>query len=332
MPCARHGCGGARLGDKLYVVGGGYAAPNREGTLVSRLDLVTLRWSAVEEAELREGTFAALLQRGLPVESVQRLSRRPWGSALAFVPVGGISGRLVILAGGMPLAFNPARPAAGWLPCTDFASTASLRLGASAQACVEWADHLVVSTGRLDDEAIAEAQHPDAVRGCNVAAFSFLHPPTAREAGEGEEGGPLRPPWAEGVWTMLGTTGPTGRVGAGLTVVQDRLYISGGVDEGRGGSGFDGSVAQWCGTRAELDAAARGAGSGGGGDAGGGAGGALAAVDAAAANWALDAIDGGGDSARVRDCTRPWVTVEGLQMTTAMHAHAAIAVPWLPLN
>ena len=33
MPCARHGCGGARLGDTLYVVGGGYAAPNREGTL-----------------------------------------------------------------------------------------------------------------------------------------------------------------------------------------------------------------------------------------------------------------------------------------------------------
>ena len=216
---------------------------------MSRLDLVTLRWSAVEEAELREGTFAALLQRGLPVESVQGLSRRPWGSALAFVPVGGISGRLVILAAGMPLAFNPARPAAGWLPCTDFASTASLRLGASAQACVEWADHLVVSTGRLDDEAIEEAQHPDAVRGCNVAAFSFLHPPTAREAGEGEEVGaspavegdgpasfasgasslaaPPRPLWAEGVWTMLGTTGTTGRVGAGLTVVHDRLYVSG---------------------------------------------------------------------------------------------------------
>ena len=91
MPCARHGCGGARLGDALYVVGGGYAAPSREATLVSRLDLVTLSWGAVEEAELRQGTFEALLERGLPVESVQRLSRRPWGSALAFVPVGEIS-------------------------------------------------------------------------------------------------------------------------------------------------------------------------------------------------------------------------------------------------
>ena len=306
MPHARHGSGGARLGGAVFIVGGGYAAVNHDGTLVSRLDLTTLNWSAVEEAELRESTFEALRQRGMPHHSVGSLGVR----SLAFVPVGGISGRLVILAGGMPLAFNPAHPEAGWLPCADVASTARLRLGASAQACVEWGDHLVVSTGRRGGT------------GCDAAAFSFLHPPTAIKAGggeevvgEGEEGDPLRPLWAEGVWTMLGTTGPTGRVGAGLTVVQDRLYISGGVDEGRGGSGFDGSVAQWCGTREELDAAA-----------------------ASDHSWVGDSIHNwvgdwsGGDSARVRDCTRPWVTVTGLQMTTAMHAHAAIAVPWLPLN
>ena len=40
----------------------------------------------------------------------------------------------------------------------------------------------------------------------------------------------------------------------------------------------------------------------------------------------------GADSERhVRDCVKPWVKVEGLQMPTAMHAHAAITVPWLPL-
>ena len=317
MPHARHGSGGARLGDAVFIVGGGYAAVNHDGTLVSRLDLTTLNWSAVEEAELRESTFEALRQRGMPGFAVERLSQRPWGSTLAFVPVGGISGRLVILAGGMPLAFNPAHPEAGWLPCADVASTARLLLGASAQACVQWGDHLVVSTGRRDGTGPGTGPP-----GCDVAAFSFLHPPTALKAGAGEEvageGGevdPLRPLWAEGVWTMLGTTGPTGRVGAGLTVVQDRLYISGGVDEGRGGSGFDGSVAQWCGTREELDAAA-----------------------ASDHSWVGDSIHNwvgdwsGGDNARVRECTRPWVTVEGLQMTTAMHAHAAIAVPWLPLN
>ena len=317
MPHARHGSGGARLGDAVFIVGGGYAAVNHDGTLVSRLDLTTLNWSAVEEAELRESTFEALRQRGMPGFAVERLSQRPWGSTLAFVPVGGISGRLVILAGGMPLAFNPAHPEAGWLPCADVAGTARLCLGSSAQACVQWGDHLVVSTGRRDGTGPGTGPP-----GCDVAAFSFLHPPTALKAGAGEEvageGGevdPLRPLWAEGVWTMLGTMGPTGRVGAGLTVVQDRLYISGGVDEGRGGSGFDGSVAQWCGTREELDAAA-----------------------ASDHSWVGDSIHNwvgdwsGGDSARVRECTRPWVTVEGLQMTTAMHAHAAIAVPWLPLN
>ena len=44
-----------------------------------------------------------------------------------------------------------------------------------------------------------------------------------------------------------------------------------------------------------------------------------------------DSAEGAGISVSVRRCIRPWVTVEGLEMTTAMHAHAAIAVPWLPL-
>ena len=141
---------------------------------------------------------------------------------------------------------------------------------------------------------------------------------------------PPRPLWAEGVWTALGPTGPTGRVGAGLTVVHDRLYVSGGVHEAPlGGGNFDGSIAQWRGTRAELDAVARDAGGGGGGGGGGDTRG--GASDASAAVGApRDTGGGSGDGARVRECVRPWVTVEGLQMTTAMHAHAAIAVPWLP--
>ena len=42
-----------------------------------------------------------------------------------------------------------------------------------------------------------------------------------------------------------------------------------------------------------------------------------------------DRAEGAGVSASVRRCIRPWVTVEGLEMTTAMHAHAAITVPWV---
>ena len=53
------------------------------------------------------------------------------------------------------------------------------------------------------------------------------------------------------------------------------------------------------------------------------------------ASGAADVVDvvgessdeGAGVSACVRRCIRPWVTVDGLEMTTAMHAHAAIAVP-----
>ena len=76
----------------------------------------------------------------------------------------------------------------------------------------------MLSTGRLDDET------DNCV--CHVVAFSFLHPPTATEEQEGvgasaaldrPQGELARPLWAEGVWTKLGTTGATGRVGAGLT-------------------------------------------------------------------------------------------------------------------
>ena len=53
------------------------------------------------------------------------------------------------------------------------------------------------------------------------------------------------------------------------------------------------------------------------------------ASDAADVDVVGDSAEGAGVSARVRRCIRPWVTVEGLEMTTAMHAHAAITVPWV---
>jgi hypothetical protein len=55
-----------------------------------------------------------------------------------------------MLVEGIPLAFNPAQPEAGWVPCASFKGTMALRLGSNAQACVEWGDHLVVSSGRED--------------------------------------------------------------------------------------------------------------------------------------------------------------------------------------
>ena len=54
-----------------------------------------------------------------------------------------------------------------------------------------------------------------------------------------------------------------------------------------------------------------------------------AASDAADVDVVGDRAEGASVSASVRRCIRPWVTVEGLEMTTAMHAHAAITVPWV---
>ena len=105
----------------------------------------------------------------------------------------------------------------------------------------------------------------------------------------------------EGVWADLGPTGPTGRVGCGLAVVQNRLYVSGGVDEGDdSGHAFDGSVAKWSGTLEDLPK--------------------TEGEDAA-----RDAIE-----QVVTNCRRPWHKVEELHLPTAMHAHSAITIPWLP--
>ena len=90
-----------------------------------------------------------------------------------------------------------------------------------------------------------------------------------------------------------------GRVGAGLVVVHDRLYISGGVHEGPGG-GFDESVACWGGSLDDIEE--------------------TQAVPSTT-QPRRDLLD---------VSHRPWRRVDGLNLPTAMHAHEAIAIPWLP--
>ena len=273
MPCDRHGCNGACIGEDVYIVGGGYVSS--AGTTCSRLHLPTRRWFALPEAEWSVATATSADR------SDERISvrRQLAGSTLAFVPVAAVWGRLVVLVEGIPFAFNPAAAEAGWNLCADYDETLSLNLGKNAQASVEWADrHLVVSSGR--DAGIS---------GCHVAALTFDFPPGRPLPGE--EGEPDdradSPSWARGRWTRLDSPGSS-RIGCGLCVVMDRLYISGGVDEdAQGGGRFDGSVARWGGTLADFDKGNLGS-------------------------------------------IRAWQKVKGLELPTAMHAHASLSVPWLP--
>lgn len=331
MPCRRHGCGGAYLDGKVYVVGGDYVAPaGLPGkALISVLDLKTSSWSSLDP--VWDASFRRLTGQSAGGEDADdaedAFGRSP---PIAFVPVGAVDGRLVILVEGLALAFNPRFAEHGWRLCTPeaeaLAISASLDLGTSACACCAWGRHLVVSAGRNG--------RSDA---CHVAALSFLHPPTDAES------------WAMASWSRLGPTGVTGRVGCGICVLQNRLYISGGVHEGRPppdapvhvarNHGFDETVVRWSGTLDELDApppdyaielespadgTREGAGEGAG------------AVDRDAS--VAEAAQGRSwrriDDRWIERCRcegrQPWETVEGLALPTAMHAHHAIAIPWLP--
>ena len=99
----------------------------------------------------------------------------PLSGSVAFTPVGAVSGRIVMLIDGLPLAFNPQHVDAGWCLCTREAVSPPvavehardmrdrLGLGTNAQACVEWGPHLVIASGRGGSAA------------CCVSAFSFDH-------------------------------------------------------------------------------------------------------------------------------------------------------------
>ena len=187
------------------------------------------------------------------------------------------------------------KPQAGWRQAGPSSLSLS-RLGQEAQSCTCWGDRVfVISSGRPGDGGL-----------CEVMAFEFTEPPDS----------PDDCAW-DGVFTHLGKVDNMGgRIGCGLTVVQDRLYISGGVDEGDGdfreSRGFDASTVRWTGRLKDLRAAP--------------------APD-------LEPVRGqplfssvpDAHLRRVRDCTQfKWEQVDELRLPTPMHAHSAINVPMLP--
>lgn len=276
MPCPRHGCGGALLDGKVYIIGGDYTVADGDPSkaLVTVYDLSTGVWENLD----------------MPIPEALRSLH------LAFVPVNAIGGRLVMLVQGVPLVYNPLCHAAGFIACEwadapDSAATMhpNLGLGTMAMASVAWGEHLIVASGRGGSEA------------CQVASLRFTHArsaeilvPRAITSGTLDT---TAPSWALCRWGSLGTASDTGRIGGGLVVIHDRLYISGGVDEGTSGR-FDGSVARWDGQYSDLP-------------------------------WPGE-LETPSDRGVFETKTTRWQKLDGLELPTAMHAHHAIAIPWLP--
>ena len=251
-------------------------------------------------------------------------------------------GRLVTLTDGVLYVFNPlaqsyskdlrTRVAGGcWSAARTFGKPRSgppardkcpPELGTNAQASVEWGNQVIFMSGRGDEHL-----------PCHVFSFQFLLPPTALGTCHLPIGHLCKtahttdPLWAYGEWTSLGMITPgwaKGRVGGTLSVVQDRLYVAGGVDERT--SRFDGSVARWDGQLSDLSTGfctdrcielVR-----------------RAEEEEQDEELPLDATDElaqqiqnylsvegqPGVPRETRDCEQPWRPVAGLELPTAMHA------------
>eukprot|EP00966_Prymnesium_polylepis_P093982 2175636-Prymnesium_polylepis.1 len=80
MPCVRHGCGGACIDGKVYIVGGEYAEryPGQHKAFCSVYDLEAQQWSSLE------ARFDASLGHDVR-ESIENCR-------VAFVPVGAVWG------------------------------------------------------------------------------------------------------------------------------------------------------------------------------------------------------------------------------------------------
>ena len=249
MPCARHGCGGAHINGKVLVFGGEYASSSGGAQACDVYDLERREWSPLSNRTI--GTVTS----GRGFNPDLRLAGPICGRPVAFVPVGtvgqhedgmfggpvGNKRTLVVMTGGHLWMCNDVGVWLSFTPCPP------PQLGASAAACVEWGDYLIVSQGREASEA--GSCHVFAVRWVTVLVDAGN---MVKAEGDWHEvpphSGVEQHPSC--IWISLGTASIRGeRVGAGLSVVHGRLHISGGVDESLG---FDSSVLQWGGTYADL--------------------------------------------------------------------------------
>ena len=180
MPCRRHGCGGACIDGKVYIVGGEYVSAQGPGKAAcSVLDLGTGSWSTLDAPLPSSGPLPAAARPAAPSGPVHLMppdlqGQQAWSLAddsspflhsgwNTFIPVGAVAGRLVIVVGGwLVLAYNPAQPEDGWCQSVRAAADECVEIGTSSQESVEWSGHLVVASGRGPRSA-----------ACAIFAFSF---------------------------------------------------------------------------------------------------------------------------------------------------------------
>ena len=117
------------------------------------------------------------------------------------------------------------------------------------------------------------------------------------------------PGWAQAAWLQLGDLGQAGKLGCGLAVVQERLFVTGGYDDHH--QAFEASVMMWSGKLHHLS-------------------GALSKIKN---DWPTSGADpqalAPAQSGVAANLDKQWVVCGDLQMDTAMHAHTALAVPLL---
>lgn len=276
MRWQRHGCGGARIGSKVYIVGGEYVNSRSTGS--------SSRPSEAEVFDLNTNTWSQLSISGS-------------GGPLAFAPVAAVDGRLLVLQSrnnvGL-LVFHPQFAVRGFV-CT---TRSNLSIG-SAMCSTTWNDRMmVVAEGRYNDATRRNA----GPRPQRFAAFAFEHSSAELTASALQSGHATgQPAWSRGIWCLLGAIFPNqqaGGVGCSLTVVHDRLVVTGGCREVAGAQ-FSGASLMW--------------------------GGAFADVEAQMIRF-LGASEGRGGAT---SCVHPFVAAPDLSMVTPMHAHTVFPMPLL---
>ena len=139
MPHPRHGCSGARIGRKVYIVGGDYVMDFEaaEGHFCDVFDLDTETWSELLPQNAPEGRARFRSSSGwvhpATASAMGPARREELFNNVAFQPVGAVAGRLCVIVRGRLLAWNPRDPRGWRFTSVDVSSS----VGTAAQgSCV----------------------------------------------------------------------------------------------------------------------------------------------------------------------------------------------------
>ena len=291
MRSRRHGCSGCFVDGKIYVLGGDYL--NRESRLGGALESnVVVIGETIDVDHLWRAT--AKKGGGWQPWIVARNSITTHLQEAAFCPVTAISGRIVVLIDGLPCVFFPRFPDWGW--CQAEASIESLRLQQGLSAASFGADCMVVMDGR---DGSGGSHSSDvfafmfAVRGAKyISSIEKLK--DLNESQIVKVLGLL----LTGAWARLGRVSDNGHMGGSLVCVEDSLFVSGGYSDSMQGAlrrqgTFSKEVFKWNGT--------------------------LSTIRKTLENMCFIGV---------APLDNSFTRLVGLEISTAMHAHRTIAIPF----